>query len=156
MERKIEEIFNTNYKSLLHICYLHTGNKQEAEEVIQEVFIKYMDKKPNLDSDTEIKKWLIRVAINRCIDIKRRFLIRLNYFLNAEQVESYDLSSVQIKDELLRIMDKLDDKTKMAVILKYALEMDYKEISEYMNIREGTLKSMVSRAMQGIRGKNER
>ena len=52
---------------VLRVCYYYLGNRQQAEDVTQEVFVKYLTARPALLEGKE-KAWLLKVALNKCRD----------------------------------------------------------------------------------------
>ena len=69
----------------------------------------------------------------------------------AEKTGMNDLKDVEVRNELEKILTKVEAKTRMVLILKFMEEMEYSQISELMNIPEGTLKARVSRVLKGMR-----
>lgn len=61
------------YGSMLYrICLVSLGNAADAEDAVQDTFLKYIQKAPSFESSEHEKAWLIRVAVNTCRDIIRR------------------------------------------------------------------------------------
>ena len=150
------QIFTKYHKDVLAICYHYTWNLEEAEEITQEVFVKLLANFSSFDEEVNLKAWLYRVAINRCLDIKRRIATRAKHFgmlfqMAAEKTGTNDLKAVEVRNELEKILTKVEAKTRMVLILKFMEEMEYSQISELMNIPEGTLKARVSRVLKGMR-----
>jgi RNA polymerase sigma-70 factor (ECF subfamily) len=121
---------------------------------VQETFIRLFKISEKITSDFNIKSWLYRVAINICLDKKRYYKRVQNYirtFIESkEPTKNVTLNKVILSDEVKKILEPLDPKIRMIFILKYMEEMEYQEISTIMNIPVGTLKSMVSRAINKI------
>jgi len=76
-------------------------------------------------------------------------LRHLHFLKGMEHAQS---DPVEIASTLQVALNKLDSRTKMAVILKYMEEYSYQEISQMMSLPEGSVKSMVSRGLSKIEG----
>src|SRR4051812_24004854 len=65
------ELYGENRGFLWGLCYRMTGNAADAEEVVQETFVKMLEKPPR-DTENPLRPWLVRVAMNLCRDLLRR------------------------------------------------------------------------------------
>ncbi len=67
----IETAIRTYGNTLYRLCFVMLGNESDAEDAIQETFIRYMQKAPQFENSGHEKAWLITVATNQCRDILR-------------------------------------------------------------------------------------
>ena len=67
----IENIVRTYGNTLYRLCFVMLGNESDAEDAVQESFIKYLQKAPSFENTEHEKGWLITVATNQCKDILR-------------------------------------------------------------------------------------
>ena len=67
----IENIVRTYGNTLYRLCFVMLGNESDAEDAVQESFIKYLQKTPPFENTEHEKAWLITVATNQCKDILR-------------------------------------------------------------------------------------
>ena len=67
----IENIVRTYGNTLYRLCFVMLGNESDAEDAVQESFIKYLQKAPSFENGEHEKAWLITVATNQCKDILR-------------------------------------------------------------------------------------
>jgi len=156
MKQDIAEVYELYHRLIIKITYLQLGNIEEAQEVTQETFIRFLNQVIDFKKPEEVKWWLIRVAVNICLDYRRKLLVRFKYFRDIDhQSNKFELNSVEIKNQLKDVLKKVDGKTKMAIILKYAQEMEYGDIAQVMNVPEGTVKTIIHRGLEKIRRKNE-
>ena len=65
----IEAVMHTYGNMLFRLCLIALGNVSDAEDVVQETIIKYMQKAPKFNNKEHEKAWLIKVATNKCRDI---------------------------------------------------------------------------------------
>ena len=64
------ELYESYASDVLRMCYFYLGDRQQAEDVCQDVFIKLLTTSPELQPGSE-KAWLLKVAMNRCKDLWR-------------------------------------------------------------------------------------
>ena len=67
----IETVIHTYGNTLYRLSFVMLGNESDAEDAVQEAFIKYMQKAPRFESPDHEKAWLITVTSNQCRDILR-------------------------------------------------------------------------------------
>ena len=65
-----EELYEQYATDVLRVCYFYLGDRQKAEDVCQDVFVRLMVNAPQLEEGRE-KAWLLKVALNRCRDLWR-------------------------------------------------------------------------------------
>ena len=144
IEGKIKEHSNMVYK----IAFLMLKNKEDAEEVYQETFIKLYENFKKMKNDEHMKHWLIRVTINNCKMLlrkrKRENLTKLDENISFED----NLNNISIE-----AVKKLPEKYRMVIYLYYYEQYKVQEISKILKISEGTIKSQLSRAREIL--KNE-
>lgn len=118
-------------------------SKADADDAVQETFIKYMAAQTEFDSEEHIKAWLLRVAINKAKDISTSFWHR-----NTVGWEDYmdELTFEAPEDSrLFEAVMKLPDKYRIVIHLFYYEEYTVAEISHMLRRREGTVKSQLNR-----------
>ena len=151
---ELKEIYNKFHKQVLGVAFHYSGNIQEAEEIMQETFIRLYntENRPELRDDKHVLRWLLRVAINISFDkfrkVKRFFKLVEGSLTLGE--ESSQHVSYESKHDAIKLLSKLDEKVRMAIILKYMEEMSYFEISSILKMPEGTIKSLVSRGLKQL------
>ena len=73
-EQQYNEIVENYSDMIFRIAYQYLFNKYDAEDIVQEVFVKLLTKRVIFKDEEHIKSWLIRVTINQCLDYKKSFL----------------------------------------------------------------------------------
>jgi RNA polymerase sigma factor (sigma-70 family) len=145
-------------RNLYLVAYRFLNNREEAEDAVQEVFIKLWNKKDELDKYNSVEALATATIKNHCIDQLRKIRTiglednsqNLPYFLNEpspyEQLVKNETSEI-----LQKIIDGLPDIYK-EVILKREIEgLSYEEIASYTNQNINTLRVTLSRARVMIR-----
>ena len=138
-------------KIFRHALYV-VKDYQEAVDVTQEVFIKAMRETRFFDPDFKMKAWLFRVTSNLCFNIvrdrKRRGGI-LERMVKVTSIEADQLRSVshnETQRSVLGQLDKLNEKHREILYLRYYSDLSYAEIAETLDIQLGTVMSRLSRA----------
>ena len=154
-KKRILPIKNKLYRMALRI----TANPAEAEDVVQEVFIKVWEQREEMDEILNIEAWCMQMTKNRAID-KRR--LRFN---QAEGLETaYGLSSdnpgpgrqAELNDAVGQVkvlMAELPDSQKIAMQLRDIEGMSYQEICETLDMPLNQVKTNIFRARKFIRSK---
>ena len=160
---EFEAIFYRYKDMVFKIAYLIVGNAQEAEDVMQEVFIKvYRAGDTFRPEKGGFNTWLHRITVNQCISERRRK--RLPSFSHETlKEEGFDLpqASSELPEEFLmkqeeserirRAMRSLDRKHRAVLALRYFDELSYGEIAQMLKIPLGTVKSRLNAAIKVLR-----
>ncbi len=126
---------------LYRICLLMLRNTADAEDAVQETFIKFVTKSPDfVDSEYE-KAWLITVAANKCRDMLR---YRTRHLTESEEL--LDGYAVSKEDSgILEALMELPEKYRIILALFYIEEYKVDEISEIVGIGASAVKMRLSR-----------
>ncbi len=146
-EEELSRIISSYTKSLVRLAFTYTKSVPDAEDVVQEVMIRLITKKPWFENETHEKAWLVRVTINTSINyikaVKRR---------RAEPL-SYDIPDTVRREEgfLLEMLDVLPGKYKSVLYLYYYEGYSIKEISRILGKPESTISTWLSRARKKLK-----
>ena len=139
----IEEYSN----KLLRTCYLILNDREEAEDVVQETFIKVFNKIDTFKEKSGLYTWIYAIALNLSKDrmrIKQDMLELKDEWIGIDDVESH----VEInfdREQLRKEIFEMNSLYKEVLVLFYFEELSIKEISNLLNEKEGTIKSKLSR-----------
>lgn len=133
----IEHYKDTVYK----IAYTYCKNKSDAEDVFQEVFLRYFRKKPAFNSPDYEKAWFIRVTINCC-----KKLLLSSWFKRVLPLGNNLSYEAQEESELFHAVMALPLKYRVVVHLFYYEEYRIKEIARLTNQKETTVATQLQRA----------
>lgn len=124
-------------------------NKEEdIEDAVSESILKAYKNIQTLKDEAFFKTWLIRIVINESNNLyKKRFkeiAVDKDHFKNIKVNDNYkDLS-------LYNAINSLDEDLRITTILFYFEDMKYKDIAKILNVKEGTIKSRLSRAKEKL------
>lgn len=145
LEKEFELVFENYGKMLYKIAFLYLGNKDDAEDVLQEVFIKYLRSSKSFKSCEYEKAWLIRVTQNKCRDLlKSPFRKVVDY----EDMVCSVFSNNDLQIDIIKQLVLLPPKYKSVVILHYYNEYSVKEISDILKISESAVKMRLKRGRE--------
>lgn len=146
-EEAYYELVNTYGNRLLRTCFLMTRDEKEAEDIVQETFIRVFKYIKGFKGDSSLYTWIYRISQNVLKDRMKSKIIEMSYedyHMNKDNPE--DLTIDKIDREMLRKeLDNLSFIYKQVLILFYFEDRSIKEISEILEEKEGTIKSKLSR-----------
>ncbi|NIM59074.1 MAG: sigma-70 family RNA polymerase sigma factor [Candidatus Aminicenantes bacterium] len=157
-------LFEENKKRIFSLAYQYVKNSEDAEDIIQETFIKAYNSlhRFNVQDGNSFIPWLCRIGINCSIDYLRRNKTRKEKDLimnNLENVTSTDIdsnpenTSVQreIREKIDQTLDKLSGQQRIIFILKHYQQLTTKEIAEYLDCSEGSVKRQLFRGVLAMK-----
>ena len=155
-----KEAFDTIYKSyasgMYGICLRYARCADDAQDILQETFIKVFNNKKQYDVSKPIGAWIKTITIHEALNyIKRnynRFILTENEGDFNESIESsFEVDDqAELKAKLLSILNKLPDGYRTIFNLYTIDNLTHKEIGEYLEISEGTSKSQYFKAKKMI------
>lgn len=152
-----KELYDRYAPVLLGVCMRYAKDSSEAEDVLQEGFIKIFDKIKLFNGQGSFEGWMRKLMVNTAISNYRKNLKRY-YKADIDEPQVQGMTSEKsnlefTKDELMQVINSLPDGYRMVFNL-YAIEgYKHKEIGELLEIDETTSKSQYSRAKKQIQKK---
>ena len=151
-ERQKYKLYQLYSKAMFNVCYRMMNNREEAEDMLQEGFIKVFRSIRSFEFQGSLKGWVRKIITNTAIDhwrrtVKEYSLLSLDNISSTDQPVEPAHSSADYS-EIIDQVNKLPSGARVIFNL-YALEgYSHKEIAAKLNISEGTSKSQVNRARQ--------
>ena len=139
---------------VFRICLGFTRNPWEAEELMQDVYLKALKKISSLKNHEFSREWLLRITRNTCLNhAKRERLHRTFLYSKRKNVLEHNTpeSNYSLKEQFQIIKDaiqRLPQKKREVLIFKEYGHMTYKEISDMLGIKVGTVMSRLNRARE--------
>ena len=145
----IDSIIDLYGDMLYRICLIELQSEADAEDAVQETFIRFIKKRPNTESDEHTKAWLIRTAVNYSRDIKRRNRIRASEDIDllCDRIASYDTASFE-DGVVLRVLMSLPEKFSRVMVLHFVEELDYKTIAGIIGRSESAVKMRIKKGRE--------
>jgi len=149
-----KKIFEEFYSPLCNYAFKITGNKEEAEDIVQSLFIKFWES-PEFNKIGKIERYLLRSVKFKSID----YLRRKNKTQQIQLIDIHDnkldsgleFSESDIEPLLAYFAAKLPPKTREVFLLSRKSKKTYKQIAEELNISIKTVESQMGRALKQMR-----
>lgn len=129
--------------TLYHVSKSILQNDKDCEDAVQEAILKAYKKLGSLKKEEFFKTWLVRILINECYKIRRFHKKVVSY---EECINPEDAIDTENYSELYLSIMKLDEDLRPLVILYYIEGFSVAETAGILKMREGTVKSRLSRA----------
>lgn len=170
-DKEILDLYNAGktdeaFKQLVHLyserLYWHIRrfvlSHDEANDILQEVYIKIWKSLSSFRGDSGLYTWVYRIATNESLNYlrkkKKKATLSFGSFselMDKKIDEDVFFNGNEIQRELHRAIQKLPNKQKVVFNLRYFDELSYKEISEILNTSEGALKASYHHAYKKIK-----
>jgi len=153
--RAQRELFDKYGKQLLGICMRYASCREEAEDILQEGFVKIFNHITAFKGDGSLMAWMRRIVINTAIthyhrDLKHRYHSDISEVRNKGSEEAVFGDAEFTEEELWKVIHAMPDGYRMVFCL-YAIDgYKHREIADLMNIDENTSKSQYSRARRWL------
>jgi RNA polymerase sigma-70 factor (ECF subfamily) len=158
-----EELVLKYQDRIYNLCRHMLGNAHDAEDAAQDTFVKAYQKLNDFKPDASLYTWLYRIAVNTCLDYKKRPFFE-SLFRKSDEGEEFIeepasdwpsperlYESKQIGLALHGSIRKLSPKLRTAIILKEIEGLSYEEIADILDVSIGTVKSRISRARDELK-----
>lgn len=133
--------------AVYRLAYARAGNAADAEDVMQDVFLRLLTKAPNFRDDDHARAWLLRVTVNRVGDLLRA--------ARRREVPLEAVGELRVTEppegETLGAVMALPPKLRLAVHLFYYEELSVKETAAVLGVSQSVVKTRLSRAREQLR-----
>ena len=162
-QNAFKQLFEQYKDFVYNICYRMSGNREEAEDITQDVFIKIFHSVEKFRGDAKLSSWIYRIAVNTCL--KKERSKKLNYWVSLEfmfqdKEEFQPMSGDKLPDQLVEISEaeqivqhaiqQLPGRQRTALILHRYENLSYQEIAQIMEISLSAVESLQHRAKHNL------
>jgi RNA polymerase sigma-70 factor (ECF subfamily) len=170
-ERAFREMMEEYGDRVVNLTYRMLGNREEAEDLAQEVFITVFKSIDTFRGDAKLSTWLYRIAANHCKN-RIKYLARRHDRSRAELDDRIEgapngpsmgprasprpdvqLEGAELEQVLQKAIADLDEDQRILVVLRDVEDLSYEEICAITELPEGTVKSRLHRARMALRKK---
>lgn len=162
-EKALEELIGKYKIAVYNLVYRMVRDKQEAEDLTQETFIKTFKSLPSFNEEYAFSTWIFKIATNNCIDFFRKRKLKT---YSIDKPIKYKTSEIQqdhpdpdldaekqiLADErshlIKEAINSLPEKYHQAIKLRHVEERSYEEIAEMLDLPLGTVKARIFRARE--------
>lgn len=151
---------------ILALAWRLVGDRDDAEDIVQEAFLRFHRSIGDFRGDSSIATWLHRTVTRLAIDHLRRRKLRERIFFfrrSSEEADPLDLVpdstaspgerffAGEIRQRLVRAMQRLSARQRVVFTLRHYEEMPLREIAAVLELEEGTVKAHLHRAIRTLR-----
>lgn len=149
-DKQFEEIYYKHKQTLYNISYSYLKNVSDSDDIVQDVFMKYLNSNNDFKNDDELKYWLIRVCINACINeikstYKKRVVLDNDISLNNDNLNE--------DNEIFNYVYNLPLQYKDVIVLYYYESYSVNEISKILKISQSNVKKRLERGRNILKTK---
>ena len=160
-----EPLVHAYEKNVYNLALRSLGNRQDAEDVTQEAFLKAYRSLSSFRGDSKFSVWLYRIVSNLCLDLLRSRQRRPAQSLTVEDDEG-EIDELEIADERFspeKLLDRkltkesvqrglasLPDDARQILLLRELQGLSYEEIGQTLGLEPGTVKSRIFRARKRL------
>jgi RNA polymerase sigma factor (sigma-70 family) len=162
-EKAFEAIFTSHYPLIYQLAYRCTGQRDEADDIAQEVFLRFYRTPPHAKSEKEQRAWLCRVTMNLCLNALRsrqRRVTREEKASDSTQISSSE-SAEQLNPEqhvianeqaafIRSVLAELPERQQTYILLR-SIGLSYAEIAEATGVAPASVGSLLARAEREFR-----
>ncbi len=141
--RAVEEYGNSLYR----LCTVMLKNREDAQDAVQDCFLRYITKAPDFTDYEHEKAWLIRVATNVCKDMLR--FRKHESFISLDEIRN--LSSDENNAQILGLLVSLEEKYRVIIHLHYVEGYSTDEISAMLGISSANARKRLQRGRDMLR-----
>jgi RNA polymerase sigma-70 factor (ECF subfamily) len=163
-----ETLFSRHARSVVNFAYRFVRNREIAEELAQEIFLKVHDAAPKYRVEAKFTTWLFRIATNVCLnEIRRPYFRASHQSLDTLLPDDCEGRPVELEDTerpgphavmerraiaaaLKQALDQLPEKQRLAFILNKYQDFSYAAVAEIMKVSEKAVKSLIHRAKEAM------
>ncbi|HET7052714.1 MAG TPA: sigma-70 family RNA polymerase sigma factor [Solirubrobacterales bacterium] len=159
LDRAFEELYRDHLKDVYSYAYYRVGNQHDAEDLTEQAFLqayRHFDRARRESDGRPLRPWLIRIAHNLALNYYRDRSRRPQTPLeHADPIPARHGTEAiaEGREELRQVIDKLDnlaDDRRDALIMRFALGMDNREIARALGRTDGATKVLIHRAIKQL------
>ncbi len=154
-----EQIFRKYYSSLCEYCYGITGVKDISEDIVQDVFVYFWNKKSKIIIDTSVKSYLYSSVRNGALNYIKKLAVERKHnpqiieFIDELQHHDYVDEELREIEKIKKVIEELPEQCRKVFLMSCIDGLKYKEIAEDLDISVNTVKTHISKAYRSIREK---
>jgi RNA polymerase sigma-70 factor (ECF subfamily) len=156
----IEHLVREHQGVAFRVAYLTLGSTEDAADITQEAFVKALRALHTYDDGRPFRPWLLRIVTNEARNARKAAGRRGNLAVRYAEVWGWQNEAAspermaiatERRERLLAALDTLEERHRLALSLRYFLELSEEEMALVLRCRRGTVKSRLSRAMTRLR-----
>ncbi len=162
-ESAFRYLIEREQEHILRVCIGFLHNREDAEDIAQDVFIELIRSLENFRGEASISTWLYRIAVNKSLNFlqkrkRERLILSLQELIGLKEPQSKQqpVQQLELKEQQLKIsqaIDSLPENQRIAYTLVKYDDLSYQEVAEIMNISHSSVESLMFRAKSKLQKK---
>ena len=152
-DEKAQQLLNQYGELLYRVAFSYVRSKADAEDAVQETYMRLLQKAPVFENEEHKKAWLLRITVNICKDMLKSAWN--NRTVSLESISQKERNALVlpygILDETIWIVMELNEKYRLPLYLFYYEGYSIREIGEILELPESTVKSHLKRGRDAVR-----
>lgn len=150
------KVFDTCYENLCRYAFTIVRDFDQAEDIVQSMFMKLWEKRDTLDINTSVRSYLFRAVYNQCINHLEHHSIKSKYDASVKVEAGRDEQAPEVfpdelEDRIRKAVDTLPAQCRSIFIMSRYEELKYSEIAERLGISVNTIQNQVCKALKLLR-----
>lgn len=142
---ELEQVMNKYGEMVYRLAYSQTRSGADADDIYQDVFLSYYQKRPQFESEEHCRAWLLRVTVNRA-----RTLLTSAWFRRTAPLEECTAVFEPQERKLDEALRQMNPKDRIVLHLFYYEEMSVREIAALLKRKESTIRTQLTRARRKL------
>lgn len=153
-KQKLEDIILAHYEEIYKYCYRHLGRKEPAEDITQEVFLKFMVHSGKYREKGKMRNYLYVIARNAIRDFIRKKTLEDGYSV-PEQGQRDETGQLIERIHVADCLARLSHADRELIILRYYQELKFKDIAAILKMPVSTVRYQMKQAEQRLKERLE-
>jgi RNA polymerase sigma-70 factor (ECF subfamily) len=151
-----QQVFDACYEKLCHYAFTILKDMDEAEDVVQSIFIKLWEKREELDIKQTIRAYLFKAVYHRCINVLEHRTIKLRHQEHGSRdvishIQLPEVFPQELEERIKKAIDTLPPQCRTVFMMSRYEEMRYSEIADKLDISVNTVENQISKALKILR-----
>jgi RNA polymerase sigma-70 factor (ECF subfamily) len=153
-----KQVFMSNYESLCRYAFTILKNAEEAEDVVQSMFVKLWEKREELEVKHSIRSYLFKAIYHQCINqlehrtVKLKHQLHIAHEMHAE-TQLPGTFQHELEENIIAAINSLPEQCRIIFMMSRYDELRYAEIAAHLNISVNTVENQISKALKILRAK---
>ena len=154
-EDPFRELFNTYYEGLCQYAFTILRDMDEAEDIVQAMFIKIWEKRQSLTITHTIKSYLNKAIYHQCINQFEHRAVREKYqelsLIENSGIQLPEVFPNELEDRIVTAINSLPKQCRTIFMMSRYQEMKYSEIAKALELSVNTIENQISKALRILR-----
>lgn len=156
-QAKFDFFFKKYYQGLCVYAFRMVNSKSEAEDIVEDFFVRILENRKNIRIENSVKSYFIRSIHNRCLDYIAHQKVIANHelyqktMMSEDDFQEYDLIDAELREQIDKVIKNLPDGIRETFILNRFEGLSYQQIANRENISVKTVEYRISKSLGILR-----